>query len=147
MPVIDIQKIYADQKGILLETTMDESLKALVDRDMLQLIVRNLINNAIKFTPPGGNIRVSVLRSGALCEIAVEDNGIGIPAEQQAALFSLKTRSTYGTNNERGIGLGLFLCNEYAQAQNGSLSFESEPGKGTRFCLRLPLIMEEEETR
>jgi len=145
VPVIDIQRIYADQKGIVLETTIDGSLKALVDRDMLQLIVRNLINNAIKFTPPNGSIHVSALRSGMLCEITVEDNGTGIPAEQQAALFSLKTRSTYGTNNERGIGLGLFLCNEYAQAQNGSISFESELGKGTRFCLRLPLITAEAE--
>ncbi len=140
MPVVDIQKIYAYQKGIVLETNTDGSLKALVDRDMLQLIVRNLINNAIKFTPPNGCIRVSASQFGAFCEITVEDNGIGIPAEQQDALFSLKTRSTYGTNNERGIGLGLFLCNEYAQAQNGSISFESELGKGTRFCLHLPLI-------
>lgn len=140
MPVIDIQKIYAHQKDITLETSIDGSLNALIDRDMLQLIVRNLINNAIKFTPPNGCIYVSASRSGTLCEITVEDNGIGIPAEQQASLFSLKTRSTYGTNNERGIGLGLFLCNEYAQAQNGSISFESKPGEGTRFYLRLPLI-------
>lgn len=140
MPVVDIQKIYAYQKGIVLETSIDGSLKVLVDRDMLQLIVRNLINNAIKFTPPDGYIRVSVTQYGALCQITVEDNGIGIPIEQQDALFSLKTRSTYGTNNERGIGLGLFLCKEYAQAQNGSISFESELGKGTRFYLRLPLI-------
>lgn len=139
IPVVDIQKIYAYQKGIVLETDIDGMLKALVDRDMLQLIVRNLINNAIKFTPTGGRIRVSASRSGSYCEITVEDNGIGIPIAQQAALFSLKTRSTYGTNNERGIGLGLFLCNEYAQAQNGSISFESEHGKGTRFYIRLPL--------
>jgi len=140
-PVIDIQKIYAYQKGIELETSIDASLNALVDRDMLQLIVRNLINNAIKFTPPGGRIRVSASRSGTFCEITVADNGIGIPEEQQAALFSLKTRSTYGTNNERGIGLGLFLCKEYAKEQNGALSFESELGKGTQFYLRLPLIV------
>jgi len=140
MPVVDIQKIYAYQKGIVLETHIDGSLKVLVDRDMLQLIVRNLINNAIKFTPSNGRIRVSMAQHDAFCEITVEDNGIGIPIEQQDTLFSLRTRSTYGTNNERGIGLGLFLCKEYAQAQNGSISFESELGKGTRFCLRLPLI-------
>lgn len=138
-PVVDIQKIYAYQKGIVLETNIDESLNAMVDRDMLQLIVRNLINNAIKFTPSNGCIRISAMQADTVCEIVVEDNGIGIPTDQQLSLFSLKTRSTYGTNNERGIGLGLFLCNEYTQAQNGAISFESEPGKGTRFYLRLPL--------
>jgi len=138
-PVIDIQRIYAGQKGITLETCIDESLSVLADRDMIHLIVRNLINNAIKFTPSDGKIRVSASRSHARCEITVEDNGIGIPQEQQESLFSLKTRSTYGTNNERGIGLGLFLCREYAAAQNGSISFTSVPGKGTCFCLSLPL--------
>ena len=140
MPVVDIQEVYAHQKNITLETHFDETLQAMVDRDILQLVVRNLINNAIKFTPSKGSIRVSVLRSGTHCEITVEDNGIGIPIAQQASLFSLKTGSTYGTNNERGIGLGLFLCKEYMQAQNGSISFESEPGKGTRFYLKLPLL-------
>src|SRR5690606_31925876 len=114
--------------------------KVLVDRDMLQLIVRNLINNAIKFTPSNGRIRVSMSQHDAFCEITVEDNGIGIPIEQQDTLFSLKTRSTYGTNNERGIGLGLFLCKEYAQAFGGTLTFVSEVGTGTTFFLRIPLV-------
>lgn len=140
-PVIDIQKIYAAQKGISLETHLDHSLRALVDRDMLQLIVRNLINNAIKFTLPGGRICVSVDKNGANCKIVVADNGIGMSKDQQAELFSLKTRSTYGTNNERGIGLGLFLCKEYTLAQNGSISFDSEPGKGTKFSLLLPSVI------
>lgn len=139
-PVIDIQRIYANQKDISLEADIDDSLHALVDRDMLQLIIRNLVANAIKFTLPTGYIRVTGVRSGLECEIVVEDNGIGIDDEQQTELFSLKTRSTYGTNNERGIGLGLFLCHEYAQAFNGKLTFESEKGRGTTFCLRLPTV-------
>ncbi|WP_436832367.1 sensor histidine kinase [Parapedobacter sp. DT-150] len=139
-PIVDIQRVYADQKGISMETDFDESLTVSVDRDMLQLIIRNLINNAIKFTPPGGHIRVSARAAGTNCQIVVEDNGIGIPEAQQAELFSLKTRSTYGTNNERGIGLGLFLCSEYTLAQNGVISFDSEPGNGTRFRLLLPLV-------
>ena len=140
MPVVDIQKIYANQKNITLDVRIDGTLKVMVDRDILQLVVRNLINNAIKFTPAQGAIHVSVSRAGSLCEIKVEDNGIGIPVEQQGSLFSLKTGSTYGTNNERGIGLGLFLCKEYMQLQHGSISFKSEVGKGTRFYLHLPLI-------
>ena len=139
-PVIDVQRVYANQKAITLEADIDDSLHALVDRDMLQLIVRNLIANAIKFTLPDGRIRVRVSQVGDRCELVVEDNGIGIDEAQQKELFSLKTRSTYGTNNERGIGLGLFLCNEYAQAFNGTLTFESEVGKGTTFCLSIPKI-------
>ena len=137
-PVIDVQKIYANQKDILLEADIDSSLYALVDRDMLQLIIRNLLANAIKFTLPGGHIRVTGIRTDAGCEIMVADNGIGMDKAQQAELFTLKTRSTYGTNNERGIGLGLFLCNEYAQAFNGTLTVESEEGRGTTFHLKLP---------
>lgn len=139
-PVIDVQKIYANQKDIMLEADIDDSLHALVDRDMLQLIIRNLLVNAIKFTLPAGNIRVTGCRTARGCELVVADNGIGIEETQQAELFTLKTRSTYGTNNERGIGLGLFLCNEYAQAFNGSLTFESEKGRGTTFRLTLPLV-------
>lgn len=139
-PVIDVQRIYANQKSITLEADIDDSLHAMVDRDMLQLIIRNLLANAIKFTLPGGNIRVTASDLGAECELAVEDNGIGIEKEQQAELFSLRTRSTYGTSNERGIGLGLFLCNEYAQAFKGTLTFDSEKGKGTTFRLRLPTV-------
>ncbi len=141
MPVLDVQKIYAGQKKITLESEIDDSLEALVDRDMLQLIVRNLINNAIKFTPPNGHIRVFASRSATDdCQIVVQDDGIGIPIERQATLFSLHTQSTYGTNNERGIGLGLFLCSEYALAQHGHLTFRSEPGRGTTFFLTLPIM-------
>lgn len=138
-PVIDIQQIYANQKGITLEADIDDALHALIDRDMLQLIIRNLVANAIKFTLPGGQIRIVATQSETHCQIVVEDNGIGISLEQQADLFSVRTRSTYGTNNERGIGLGLFLCHEYARAQRGTITFDSEQGKGTRFCLLLPL--------
>src|SRR5690606_37006849 len=126
-------------KGITLDKQLDDTLYAWVDRDMLQLIVRNLINNAIKFSPRGAHIQVSVCASGADCLITVADTGMGITPAQQAALFSLKTRSTYGTDNERGIGLGLFLCKEYTLAQEGRLSFDSELGKGTKFYVSFPL--------
>ena len=139
-PVIDVQRIYANQKAIKLESDMVGSLHAEVDRDMLQLIVRNLIANAIKFTLRDGCIRVRVVRQGNYGEVVVEDNGIGIDEERQKELFSLKTQATYGTNNERGIGLGLFLCKEYAEAFGGTLTFVSEVGTGTTFCLRIPLV-------
>lgn len=139
-PVVDIQRIYANQKAIKLESDMDNSLYASVDRDMLQLIVRNLIANAIKFTLRDGRICVKVLQQGDDVEIIVEDNGIGIDEERQKDLFTLKTQATYGTNNERGIGLGLFLCKEYAEAFGGTLTFVSEVGTGTTFFLRIPLV-------
>src|SRR3546814_7865366 len=105
-PVIDVQRIYASQKDILLEADIDSTLYALVDRDMLQLIIRSLLANAIKFTLPTGCIRVTGTRTGAECEIAVADNGIGIDKAQQAELFTLKTRSTYGTKDRKSVVKG-----------------------------------------
>lgn len=73
-----------------------------------------------------------------MAEIVVEDNGTGMDDEQLNELFSLRTRSTYGTNNERGIGLGLYLCHEYVTAQHGRITVSSEQGVGTRFTVLLP---------
>jgi len=137
-PVIDVQQIYASQKGQELTVDIDPQVTVMADRDMLQLVVRNLINNAIKFTATGGHICVSAKRNGDMAEIVVEDNGTGMDDEQLNELFSLRTRSTYGTNNERGIGLGLYLCHEYVTAQHGRITVSSEQGVGTRFTVLLP---------
>ena len=111
---------------------------ATCDEDMLQLVVRNLLNNAIKFTPSFGKISISTTTDNDRVIIAIIDNGAGIPLEQQHEIFSLKIRSTYGTNNEKGIGLGLVLCKEYIELQNGSIQFESQPEAGTTFFISLP---------
>lgn len=139
IPIIDIYKPLAVKKDIRLNCLVEPELNAVADNNMLQLIVRNLIGNAIKFTASGGTILVEAKRSDKDCLIIVKDNGIGIDGASKDTVFSLKSRSTYGTNREKGVGLGLFLCKEYAEAQQGKLWFESEQGVGTTFMLSLPI--------
>lgn len=138
-PVISSQKAASKEKKIKLNHEIDPSIAVMSDVHMLQLIVRNIIGNAIKFTPEGGSIELSVSKSGNFCVIKVQDNGNGISKEHKSQIFSLKAQSTYGTANEKGIGLGLFLCREYTQAQGGKIWFESRIGIGTTFYVSLPL--------
>ncbi len=102
----EIHETIAAEKGIQLVNRLKNNVSIIADRDMLQLIVRNLINNAIKFTKPGGEIIVSDDIVGDNCRIIIKDNGTGIPFEKQGSIFSLKVDSTYGTKNEKRRWLG-----------------------------------------
>jgi two-component system sensor histidine kinase/response regulator len=135
-----IHQTIAGEKGIHLVNKLKKTVFIIADADMLQLIVRNLINNAIKFTKPGGEIIVSEDIVGDDCRIIIKDNGTGIPFEKQGSIFSLKVNSTYGTKNEKGVGLGLVLCKEFTELQNGKITFESTPGVGTSFYISLRLF-------
>lgn len=137
--VITIQKAASKEKKITFTADIDPSLELFSNVHMLQLIVRNIIGNAIKFTPSDGLIELNASRYGTDCLIAIRDTGNGIPEENKQGIFSLKAQSTYGTANEKGIGLGLFLCKEYTQAQGGKIWFESQKGGGTIFYVSLPL--------
>ena len=129
----------AAKKGIKLTYSIDRELEVIADKDMLKIVLRNLVMNAIKFTPEGGEISIKVARNNETALISIQDNGIGIPADQQKEIFTLKSNSTFGTNDEKGVGLGLILCKEFIEYQNGSIWFESEPGKGSVFFISLPL--------
>jgi len=139
MPAILAQQTRAEEKSIHLEIKMNESIIVLADKDMLQLVIRNLLNNAVKFTAVGGKISIRSTVENNNCIITVTDNGRGIPYDMQADLFSMKVKSTYGTRNEKGVGLGLALCKEFAEIQNGKIWFESVPGKGTTFYISMVL--------
>lgn len=137
--VLALQKMLADKKSVSIISNIDPAIYVLADSNMLELIIRNLVNNAIKFTPSGGLVRIHLKTEKDICQIMITDNGIGIEPAQQHEIFSLKTHSTFGTNNEKGIGLGLVLCKELLALQEGELRFESHPGKGTTFFLTVPL--------
>jgi len=132
---LQIQHTLAAEKGIQMVDRLKSSVSIIADADMLQLIIRNLISNAIKFTDPGGEIIISSDIIGDDCRITIKDNGTGINYEQQSDIFSLKAKTTYGTKNEKGVGLGLVLCKEFTELQNGKIAFESSPGVGTSFKL------------
>ncbi|MEJ2881888.1 sensor histidine kinase [Pedobacter sp. GR22-6] len=74
------------------------------------------------------------------CRITVSDSGQGIPGEQQEHIFSIKAEPSFGTNNERGVGLGLVLCKEFTERQGGHIAFNSNPGEGSQFSIFLPLV-------
>jgi signal transduction histidine kinase len=136
---LEMERIMASKKGINLTYEVDLTMSVVADSDMLQLVVRNIVSNAIKFTPPGGRIDVSTRRINNECRISIADNGRGIAYEQQHDMFTLKARSTFGTANEKGVGLGLILCKEFTEQQGGRISFESIPGKGSTFYIFMPL--------
>ncbi|OIQ68595.1 alginate biosynthesis sensor protein KinB [mine drainage metagenome] len=134
-----IHQTIAAEKGIHLANQLKADMYIVADTDMFQLVVRNLISNAIKFTPPGGEITMSADIVGDECRIMIKDNGIGIPFEEQGNIFSLKVNSVYGTKNEKGVGLGLVLCKEFTELQNGKIGFESTPGAGSKFYISFKL--------
>ena len=119
---------------------VDDCLHALGDSNMFQLVLRNLISNAIKFTPDFGTITIWSELAGNYVWICVTDSGIGMTEEQCQRLFSSGNfHSTLGTNNEKGTGLGLLLCKEFIEKSKGSLKVESRINKGTTFRFSLPL--------
>jgi len=136
-PVIAIQTAIAREKCIGLKNDIPDGAWVIADANMLQLVVRNLINNAIKFTAPGGQITIGCERAGPNWRILVGDTGIGIADDRKDTIFSMKNQSTYGTKNEKGTGLGLVLCKEFTEMQHGEISFESVPGAGTTFCISM----------
>ncbi|WP_188417700.1 sensor histidine kinase [Mucilaginibacter galii] len=137
----------AESKNIRLEISIDPKLEVVANGDMLQLVIRNLINNAIKFTAPGGRIIFSAQRHDDLCHFMVKDSGTGKPVKLSTDIFYLNSDSTAGTSNEKGVGLGLVLCKEFTEAQNGRIWFESDSVSGSSFFVQLPLVSEEEVVR
>ena len=136
---IDGLKVQAATKRIDLINQIDESHLAIADQFMVDTILRNLILNAIKFTPKEGCITLSSeLKDGQL-KCCVSDNGIGMSKEMQERLFKLdESQSRLGTDGEKGTGLGLLVCREFIQLMDGTLELSSREGEGSTFCIFLP---------
>jgi len=139
----------AAAKEISIENNIHEEAIAFGDLDMINLVFRNLISNAIKFTPEKGKIALnSVLNSdNNECVISVSDNGIGISEENREKLFDQHLHpTTKGTGNEKGTGLGLLLCRDFIIQNKGRIWVESMKNEGTTFYFSLPLKNEEAKT-
>jgi len=129
----------AQGKDLTLKAEHENGLTASADRQMLDTILRNLINNAIKFTPAGGEITLTLNKNGDRIDVAVTDNGVGIPPEKIEQLFLIEEKtSTKGTGGEVGTGLGLHLCKELVKIHGGEISIESTVGQGSTFGFSLP---------
>ena len=128
----------SDAKQISIETNSGENIYGFMDKDMLNLVLRNLISNAIKFTPEKGNIKIGVHENCTLVEVYVQDNGTGISPEALKKINGNDFYSTKGTASESGTGLGLRLCKEFIAKNGGQLYIESRPGEGSTFSFSLP---------
>lgn len=115
-------------------------LTAFADSSMMLAVVRNLINNAIKFTRPGGTVKISAGLVDECVKITVEDDGVGMSKAIIDKLFKIGEKIvSRGTAGERGSGFGLILCNDFVVKNGGTLSVESEEGRGSRFIFTLPV--------
>jgi PAS domain S-box-containing protein len=137
--IINLYEEGANHKKINLINHMNQEILVYADKYMIDTIVRNFVSNSIKFTKPGGDIIIKGIINGDNAEVSVTDTGIGISQEDQKNLFRIDEQSRReGTANEKGTGLGLILCKEFIEKNNGVLWVESEEGKGSRFSFTVP---------
>ncbi|MCK5171246.1 MAG: HAMP domain-containing histidine kinase [Bacteroidales bacterium] len=137
---INIYKTTADSKKISFNNLLEENLMVYVDFEMINTVIRNLISNAVKYTKENGNIDIiSTKDSDNMVTVGVSDSGIGIKKGLLAKLFDIDSvHSSLGTNKEKGSGLGLKLCKEFVEKNNGVIWVESKETQGTTFYILLP---------
>lgn len=139
LDVLEVVSLSSKTKGINIYSSIDKDTKVFADKHVVKVLFSNLINNAIKFTNPGGEIKISCETDNNMVTVSVEDNGNGISEENIEKLFKIdKSFSTKGTNNESGTGLGLILCKELIKESKGEIRLESKLGKGSNFMFTLP---------
>ncbi|MBP7281800.1 MAG: sensor histidine kinase [Leptospiraceae bacterium] len=137
---IPVVKANALKKNITIEENLVGDEVVFADETLVDIILRNLISNAIKFTYPNGKITISTAKSREYLSISIKDNGMGISADNIDKLFRIESKFTrLGTEDEKGSGLGLILCKEFVELQEGEIWVESEFGKGSAFTFTLPL--------
>lgn len=126
------------EKDLTIETNLIDA-QAYADSDMIDLVVRNLLSNAIKFTPAKGIIQLNMSADEHKVDFSLKDNGIGMSQQLLRDLFSAdKNHTSYGTNNEKGYGLGLKLCKDFVEINGGQLNIESVEHQGSSFTVTLP---------
>lgn len=137
---VKLYNVAVEQKGIQLHLDLPESCIVFADRQMIAIVVRNLINNAVKFTKEKGNIIVKCHCKDGEAIVCISDDGVGMSQQQINALYTSEQRIEvgFGTKGEKGTGLGLILCKDLLERNGSRLLIDSKPQKGTsmRFSLR-----------
>jgi two-component system sensor histidine kinase/response regulator len=127
-------------KKIRVNFNEKKDVQIVADKNMIELVLRNLISNAIKFTNKKGRIDIHVKEQNQEIQISIADNGIGIPENRLGTIFEIsKNKNTPGTENEQGTGLGLILCKDFIENHGGKIWVESTLGKGSTFTVSLPV--------
>ena len=130
----------ADDKKITVNVNIEDDVKVFVDEMSIHTVFRNLILNAIKFTPENGRIDITSKVNEDFLQVSVKDTGVGISEEQINKIFlNNQHHTTPGTNRERGSGLGTFIIKDFVKANNGRLDVRSKPGAGTEVIVSLPM--------
>ncbi len=137
---INLHRLLAEKKGIMLQSTEDNEIYAYGDRDMINSVIRNLMTNAVKFTERNKKVEVQVDTEEKDIVVSIMDEGIGISEENLAKLFRIdeKFKST-GTDGEKGTGLGLIICREFVEKNGGQITVQSKQGQGTIFRFTIPV--------
>jgi PAS domain S-box-containing protein len=137
--IIELLQFTATFKKIKIELLCEDSLTVFADKNMLDTVLRNLISNALKFTHEGGEIKVLAKKNTESTVISIVDNGVGIDAKDVGKIFNkLQLFTSIGTNEEKGSGFGLKLCQEFVEKHGGKIWVESEVGIGSTFYFSLP---------
>ena len=135
----------SQKKSLLMSVELETTEMAFADEETIKTVLRNLVSNAIKFTPIGGKVTVNLSminnpETGKMLQTTVNDTGVGIPPEKQQILFeSPRQVKSLGTSYEKGTGLGLLLCKEFVEKNHGRISIFSEPDNGSSFAFTLPV--------
>jgi signal transduction histidine kinase len=138
---IQVLEKAATNKEIYIENNIPEDLEAYYDVNLISIVVRNLIANAIKFTPFGGKISIDIASEATFHTISVNDTGIGVSPERIPKLFDKSVfETTYGTNKEKGSGIGLKLCKDFVEKHQGTIGVNSVVNKGSSFWFTLPIV-------
>lgn len=145
--IFDVYQLQSENKKITLNSKIKEDTSYYADENLVDLIIRNLVNNAVKFTRENGSITVSSSIQTDMLLISIADTGMGMPPEILNSLFKIGSNVTRkGSNKEDGTGLGLLVCYEFIKKSGGNISVQSEEGKGSVFTFSLPLVDMKEKT-
>ncbi len=129
-------KVQSVDKKVRIVNDIEPALSLFCDEDMFRTILRNIISNALKFTPQGGMVRIYGKSNDGVTTVCIDDTGVGISGNNLKRLLRFdESFSTPGTSNEKGSGLGFSLIKEFVDLNQGTFSVNSEEGKGTEICI------------
>ena len=139
--LVDEQSVFASEKDIAVELNISKQTKIFADKNMIHSALANVLVNAIKYSPKGETITITLSEKLDRAIIEVKDNGVGMSESQLEDIFHLeKAMSTVDTEGKKGTGLGLLLCKEFIDRNNGEIKVESEKDVGSKFTIVLPLM-------
>jgi signal transduction histidine kinase len=135
---VDLYREVAEEKGIGLTLAQPDPVEASIDSVRLGQAINNLVDNALKYTPPGGRVELAVRTEPGVIVLSVTDNGPGVPAGEREAIFRRLYRGD-ASRSQRGLGLGLSMVKAIVEAHGGTVNVDDAPGGGARFTVRIPL--------